>query len=82
VKGGGFRFSFALRIGAVVCVGTRAGTVMGGVEFEAVDFVGTLTLVFGALANGDAVVLLCPVFFAVAADDEAYRLLCASQLFP
>ena len=81
MKGGGFRFSFALRIGAVVWVETRAGTVMGGAEFEAVDFMGTL--IFGLLANEeDAVVLLNPVFFAGAADDEAYRLHCASQLFP
>jgi hypothetical protein len=53
---------------------------MGGEGFDAVVFTGTV--VFEALAGGGAIALPCPVFFAGAADDEAYRLLCASQLFP
>jgi hypothetical protein len=80
VKGGGFRFSFARRIVVVVLVGERAGTVTGGVEFEALVFVGTF--VFDVLAGGGgAIALPYPGFFAGAADDEAYRL-GDSQLFP
>jgi hypothetical protein len=53
---------------------------MEGLGFEAVVFAGTV--VFAVLAGGGAIALPCPVFFAGAADDEAYRLLCASQRFP
>jgi hypothetical protein len=53
---------------------------MGGEGFDAVVFAGTV--VFEVLASGGAIALPCPIFFAGAADDEAYRLLCASQLFP
>jgi hypothetical protein len=56
VKGGGLRFSFARRIVAVVLVGERAGTVMGGAEFEALVFAGTF--VFDVLAGGGGAIAL------------------------
>lgn len=88
--GGRLSFSLALRVAAVVLfdVGNGAGGRVEDGAFRAglricgeVVFMGTFVLL-ALLNGGGAAVILRPVFFAGAAEDTAYCLICTPNTLP